>query len=418
MKLGFSKKIWLFLIGSFAYGLGQAFMMLFLNFYLKSLGLDDSHTGLVNALPAFTSAALSIPAVLLSRRFGEVRTMKLGTIIGLSGILCITFANGPLVALVGSFLQGIGSAFIMVATSPFMAKESTPSNRVTLFSIQMALSTGAGFLGNLIGGSVPQWYGHFTGSGVDSVPALRTALIVATVFQLMGLFSVLLIENDEEIVHTPGQKRPGFQVENKRFMFFLVASGMPVGIGAGLTIPYLNIFIEGKFGIDFQTLGSLFGWTSLATAATVLIQPYLVRRLGHLRTGLMVEIASLPFLALLGFSSHLWLVIIAMFTRGALMNATGPAYNTYAMEHLSKEDRPVYSALGMISWSTTWAIAASVSGFFRQMMGPARQQEAFQYLFAGTLIMYALSMLMRYVLLYLPYKRQMVHTLEESSWTN
>lgn len=414
MKLGFSRKIWLFLIGSFVHGLGQAFMMLFLNFYLASLGLKDSYTGLVNALPAFTSAALSIPAVYLSRRFGEVRTIKLGSIIGLTGIAIIAFANGPLVALIGSFFQGIGSAFIMVANSPFMAKETDDSNRVTLFAVQMALMTGAGFLGNVMGGWIPQWYSTATGAAVNSLPALRAALIGAALFQLIGLISILAIPNDADIVNAPGDKL-AFRVENKRLMFLLVASAMPVGIGAGLTIPYLNLFIEGKFGIDFKTLGSLFGWTSLATAVTVLVQPYLVRKLGHLKTGLAVEVTSLPFLAMLAYSPYLWMVIVAMFTRGALMNATGPAYNTYAMEHLSKADRPVYSALSMISWSTTWAIAASISGFFRQAMGPEKLMEAFNYLFAGTLVMYALSMLLKYLWLYRPDKARR-EAVKEIAW--
>lgn len=417
MKLGFSRKIWLFLIGSFVHGLGQAFMMLFLNFYLASLGLKDSYTGLVNALPAFTSAALSIPAVYLSRQFGEVRTIKLGSIIGLSGIVTIALASGPLVALIGSLLQGIGSAFIMVANSPFMAKETTESNRVTLFSVQMALMTGAGFLGNVLGGWIPQWYSASTGAPVNSLPALRAALLGAAVFQLIGLMSILLIPNDTALVNSPGERMNRFVVENKRLMFILIGSSLPIGLGAGLTIPYLNLFIESKFGIDFKTLGSLFGWTSLATAATVLVQPYLVKKLGHLKTGLTVEVASLPFLAMLAFSPLFSLVIIAMFTRGALMNATGPAYNTYAMEHLSPSDRPVYSALNMISWSTTWAIAASFSGIFRQVMGEAREVEAFHYLFAGTLFLYALSMLLKYIWLYRPDKARRLAAME-NSWTS
>ena len=97
------------------------------------------------------------------------------------------------------------------------------------------------------------------------------------------------------------------------------------------------------------------------------------------------------------------------------MNATGPAYNTYAMEHLSKADRPVYSALNMISWSGTWALAASLSGVFRQVMGEARQIEAFHYLFAGTLVMYALSMFLKYIWLYRPDKARREAT-KEVAW--
>jgi hypothetical protein len=75
------------------------------------------------------------------------------------------------------------------------------------------------------------------------------------------------------------------------------------------------------------------------------------------------------------------------------------------MEHLSLADRPVYTALNNMSWSVTWAVAATVSGIFRQYMGPALRVEAFHYLFAGTMLAYGLSMFLKYIWLYLPDKR-------------
>ena len=100
---------------------------------------------------------------------------------------------------------------------------------------------------------------------------------------------------------------------------------MLVGLGAGATIPYLNLFIEGKFHISYASLGSIFAWTSLATAVTVLIQPALVKWLGQLRAVLVVQMSSLPFLAMLGFSPFIcnlrslisiWIAVDALNTKG------------------------------------------------------------------------------------------------------
>ena len=137
--------------------------------------------------------------------------------------------------------------------------------------------------------------------------------------------------------------------------------------------------------------------SSLATAATALLQPLLVRRMGQLQAVLLVQACSLPFLAVLGFAPQLWMVTAALFTRGALMNAAGPVYSAYAMTALPEEDRPMYSAVNLIAWDLGWAISSILSGVVR---GALPFTTAFNALFAWTLLMYAASVLAIYLGLY------------------
>lgn len=148
-------------------------------------------------------------------------------------------------------------------------------------------------------------------------------------------------------------------------MIRLVAPNVLVGLGAGATIPFLNAFIEGKFGVDYAGLGTLFAWMSLATAATALLQPLLVRRLGQLTAVLVVQAASLPFLAVLGYAPQFWMVSAALLTRGALMNAAGPVYTAYAMSALPEEDRPMSSGVNLIAWDAGWAVSSLMSRVVR-----------------------------------------------------
>lgn len=407
MNWKFPRRIWLFLAASFSFGLGQAFTMLFLNFYLRALGLDASLQGLINAMPAFISALMSIPAVLVTRRFGEVKTLKLGIGLGFVGIGMLAIANGAPLALAGSLVQGIGSALMMVASSPFMAAETSEENRVPLFSLQMALSTGAGFLGNILGGQVPSLYARYASVSSDSLPAIRAAIIVAVIFQLGGMIPAFMISSSNRKAPVPYKRMEAFRIEDKKLMGKLILPNILVGLGAGATIPYLNLFIEAKFSINYSQLGSLFGWTSLATAATVLIQPRLVRRMGQIRAVVAVQTASLPFLFLLGFSPAFSLVVLSLFTRGALMNAAGPVFSAFAMSQLPDGDRPMFAALNSMSWNIGWAVAATLSGVFRSFFGPAGLLDAFRWLFVWTILMYALSMLMTYLFL-VPRRQKMI----------
>lgn len=401
MNWRFSNQIWLYLTSAFTFGLSQAFMMLFLNFYLKALGLGTQWQGILNALPAITLALLSLPAVALARRISNAHTLKIGAALGLLGTLLITLAPGAALIVVGALFQGAGSALTVVSSTPFMANNSDEKNRVTLFSVQSAMFTAAGFVGNIVGGRIPELYAAANNVPVHGVEALRTALLVATGLQVLGLIPVLFLRPS-------GKTRPegrSFAVKDKRTMARLVLPNILVGLGAGATIPFLNVFVEGKFNIDYASLGSLFAWTSLATAATALLQPLLVKKMGQVQAVLVVQAASLPFLAMLGFAPHLWMVTAAMFTRGALMNAAGPVYSAYAMSSLPEEDRQMYSAVNTIAWDLGWAASSIGSGVVR---GWLPFSTAFNLLFAWTLLMYLGSVVAIYLGLYRRAPRQPV----------
>ncbi len=398
MNWRFSRQVWLYLASVFSFGLAQAFLVLFLNFYLRALGLGAEWQGFMNALPALTLVCLSLPAVALARRISNAHTIKIGVALSLLGTLLLALAGGaglPVVAgvVVGALVQGSGAALLIVAGSPFMANNSTDENRVTLFSVQSALMTGAGFLGNLLGGRIPELYAAATATEPAGLGALRAALLVATALQLLGLVPVLALKPSGK----SSQTGRSFAVQDWGTMGRLVAPNLLVGLGAGATIPFLNIYIEGRFQVSYASLGLLFAWASLATAATALLQPLLVRRLGQLPAVLLVQASSLPFLALLGFAPQLWLVTIALFTRGALMNAAGPVYGAYAMSALPENDRPMYSAVNVIAWDLGWAASSMLSGVVR---GQLPFGTAFNVLFGWTLAMYAASVLAIYLGLY------------------
>ncbi|WP_291424444.1 MFS transporter [Deinococcus sp.] len=395
MTWKFSRQVWLYLMSAFSFGLSQAFLSLFLNFYLRALGLGAEWQGFLNALPALTLALLSLPAVALARRISNAHTLKIGAALTVLGTLLLALSHGPELVVAASLLTGAGAALSVVAGSPFMANNSDEESRVTLFSVQSALMTGAGFLGNLIGGRVPDTYAALTHTSAHGVEALRTALLVAAGIEFLGLIPVLFLR-------PTGKTRPGgrsFAIKDKATMARLVLPNILVGLGAGASIPFLNVYIEGRFHTDYASLGSLFAWTSLATAATSLLQPLLVQRLGQLQAVLVVQASSLPFLALLGFAPQLWMVVLALFTRGALMNAAGPVYGAYAMTALPEEDRPMYSAVNTIAWDAGWALSSVLSGVVRAQLPFTL---AFNVLFGWTLVLYAASVTAIYLGLYRP----------------
>ncbi|MDO4264756.1 MAG: MFS transporter, partial [Deinococcus sp.] len=135
----YSRQVGLFLAASFSFGLSQAFVMLFLNFYLRALGLGPEWQGIINALPALTLAAVSLPLVVLARRLSNARVLQLGAVLSVLGLTLLALAPGAAMAVAGALLQGVGSAALAVSGAPFMANNSTEKTRVGLFTLQSAL---------------------------------------------------------------------------------------------------------------------------------------------------------------------------------------------------------------------------------------------------------------------------------------
>ena len=384
MHWKFSRPALLFLLTSFTFGMGAAQLYLYLNFYLVALEVPPHLQGLINALPSLAFIVTALPGAVLSSRIGLTRTLQLGGLLTFLGLLGIALSTSTLSIALSVLLEGAGAALIGVASAPFMTRHSNDNTRVSLFSLQLALITGAGFLGNLLGGLIPQFYADAVGVPVQSVAAVRVALLCGAVFQLLSLIPTLFMvsaRGEKPLTRHSRLEQPG------KVLVFILPT-LLLGLGAGLTIPYINLFIEGKFGVSYSSLGALFAWTSLTTAAAALIQPKLVQKFGEVRTVLLVQGASLPFLAILGFSPSLLLVSSSLFIRGALANAASPVYSAYTMRQLSEADRGIFAALSPMAWSGAFALSNLLSGWIRSRLPFS---SAFDLLFTLTLLFYVAS---------------------------
>lgn len=355
------------LAGSFFWGMGGSLNWLFLNFHLEALGFSKSLIGYANATPAIAAVLFSLPLAFLIPRLGYAKSIMLGGMLAILGVLGV--ASGVAV-FVGLFLSGAGQLFVMGSVAPLLARLVSSDQQVKVFSWQGALGTGSGFLGSLIGGVLP------------SVIGREWVMYGVAISFLLATLCVWGLQN------APGSAER-FAFKNPRSWLLLLLPQAIISLGAGLTMPFLNLYLQGKFNLDYAAVGGLFAFSALATMATMLVQPWLVQRLGKVGAIVFVQAASLPFLVILAWVSWLPLVTVALFVRGALMNAAGPVYTSLAMDYLDEEERSGFLLVEGTVWQLGWAGAAAVSGRVQQAMGIG----GFDYLFGAMLVLYVASIL-------------------------
>ncbi len=369
---GFGRDARMFLLTTLAVGSATAIYWIDFNLYLQALGIDRSGIGFMMALSQITGVLAVFPAVAISDRIG--RRAVLAAAVALIAIAFGSFLSGSLpVLIVGIALYGVGSQAMGVVQIPYMAERTAPEHRTEFFSAMFALQSGTSIVATIAGGTFATQIAQSFGLG-PSVGPYQVLLIAMFGLAAIGLLTVFLLADDrpgegQRLAGGAGGGRFGLHISDRGRFFRLLLPGFLTSLGAGQLIPYLNIFIKGKFGLDLASVNVVFALTSLGTAVAILIQPALAKRFGKIGSIVLVQASSIPFLAVLGFSPILLTVVGAMAIRNSLMNAGSPIFDTFAMEHVSPAERGTVAGAMTLLWALGWSIAGPFYGVVQGVFG-------------------------------------------------
>ena len=395
---GFERDARIFLLATCVYGVTLSLWWVDFNLYLASLHFDAAFIGLVATAGSAAGAVAAFPASLLSDRIGR-RLVLVGatglSAVGVVGLLIV--GSSPAVVLCAALIGAANQSFFVVQ-SPFMTEHSHADHRSELFSLQGAISTGVNVVAALAGGAIAVLAARLGGFSEGDPAAYRVLLVLMLAASLVATAVLMSVADDrprarrrdwltlegrpgipwsgEPLAARPdlaGRRSPiriGLPRISDRVTFArLILPGFLISLGAGQVIPFLNLFVQGKFGLDLASLNAVFALTSLGTTLAILFQPALARRVGKIGSVVLVQAASIPFLAVLGFSPILWTVIGSMAIRNSLMNAGNPIFNAFAMERLPARERATYAAAASLAWSLGWVIAGPWYSLLQATLG-------------------------------------------------
>ena len=145
-----------------------------------------------------------------------------------------------------------------------------------------------------------------------------------------------------------------------------------ISIGAGLTIPFVNLFFNSVFGFsssNFSLLGSI---TAILVFVFSLLVPTLRKKYGYWATIVVVQSFAILFLIIMSltelYAAHsyaLFIAILAYILRQPLMHMAHPASNELMMNYVGKKNQELISALSSSLWSASWFISAKIFEWFR-----------------------------------------------------
>jgi MFS family permease len=357
--------------------------------HLKDRGFSEAVVGDVEGALALSAAVVCLVLPPLVASVGYRRLMIVsGLLLGLARF-GQAFAPGALAIVALGLVYGVGDGGMQTLSTAFLSENAGPANKTSLFTADFVVRIAAVVAGSLAGGVAPVLLAPLTGE----IGAYQATIVAAALLMAGSAVYAGRIEDTRRSTHGlfgawVGTLR-GFRSWER--VARLLVPHVIVSTGAGLVMPFVALFLRHQVGATVTEIGVIQAVSSVAMAVAALYTPRLARRIGLVGTIVATELASLPFLVAIPFSTSLPVVAALFWVRGMLMNMSWPIYNQLSMEGLPAHDKPLVAGWVRFGWSVAWLVGSAVGG---RMMAHSYTTPYFY-----TAALYALGALATYALL-------------------
>lgn len=431
----FQRNARLYLINSAISGVTAGILLVLYNLYLVSLGYGADFVGFVLFAGTIGAGLAIFPAGVCVDRFsGKAILIWSNLLIGVAGAGQILLRQ-PVPLLVSGFAAGVGLAFVLVINAPFLTLNSTPEERPRLFSINISLGLVTLVVGEILGGALPAWFRtiwwlmaplpSWAAKLLASQPEARSyqlALLFAGIIAVPSLIPLFMMrgtrpsgagsgadannsrvtvgtsgisigqEGEHSNASVPGQEAlegeasvPTLHPLNPRRyeirhlrksllrspFFSLMLVYALTGLGAGLFIPYFNIYFVKHLGASSVLFGFIDGGANTITALLTLAGPWLAERLGRVNAVALTRLASLPLLLTIGLTGILPLAAGLYLFRQGLMDMAAGVLQVFSMEAVPERYRGLANSSYQAAFQVPWALAAPAGGLIIVHLGYA-----------------------------------------------
>lgn len=340
--------------------------MVVFNLYLLRLGYGPEFIGAVIGVGSLAAAVVCLPVGVLGRRWGLRRTIAIGMGILLAGLSLLLLVELVPAAwrsswiLFTSTLSSSGAAPLVVAGIPFLMASTGTEERGLVFSLLNAVLVLPGFLGNLVGGTLPGLFSRLLGVSLDDPAPYWASLIVPAIGYLAMLLVFLATREvrigEPEASRVRGRASPT-QLIVIMALFYLLRSG-----GQGAVLSFFNVYLDASLHQSASLIGLLLAVAQLVAFPMSLVAPLLLARWGTFRSVIVGSIGIIVVLLLFGMIPRWWAAGAGLLCIGVANALFSPAFYIYQMETVSPEWRAVMSGAVWMGFHLGYSLTGFAGG--------------------------------------------------------
>ena len=364
----------LFLLEFFLSMIHVAFILI-LNIYLRKQAFSDPEIASFNSLRFVGALAFALPLGIYIRGRRLKPFFKIASLmVPLTSIMIIEaihYSITPLIQL-SFMLWGIGMMLMRVCSLPFIIRHTTNENS----SEALSLSASTWSLSTMVSGLIISVLGWI--SKIKLIPELIIfdEYAILWTITLIGSLSFIFPQKMNEDSNINKENRPGIFSLHKTYdwskIFKAISPLILISIGAGLTIPFVNLFFNSIFDFNSSDFSLLSSITAMLVFTFSLLVPTLRKKYGYWMTIVFVQTFAILCLVIMSlteiYASYPCAVTIAVTAyifRQPLMHMAHPASNELMMNYVGKNNQELISALSSSLWSASWFISAKLFEWLR-----------------------------------------------------
>ena len=291
-------------------------------------------------------------------------------------------------------LWGVVFTLFQVSSLPYVMRNTSVANQSHAISLNYATHS----FGTILSGIMIFGFGQFMREMDEGV-----ILLFISALGFVGVYYLLKMKVDVVI---PVKKGLQWKSYDWGLLLKAIVPTIIIAIGAGLTIPFINLFFFHNFQIDSKGFAVIGGVASILVAFLALLVPNVKNKLGFKKGITYTQtIAVLALIALATtefFASYWWalpVAVLCFWVRTPLMNMAAPMTSELTMNYVGKKNQEMLSAIMAAIWSGSWFFSSQI---FRHLKAEGLP---YAYIFYITAVLYGFGVFM-YYLLVLDYERR------------
>jgi MFS family permease len=344
----------------FAYGA----LSVVLVFYLTSLGLSTSQTGLLLTLTLVGDTVVSLYLTTRADRIGRRRMLIVGAI--------LMAAAGLAFASTRNFVFLIAAGTIGVISpsgnevGPFLSIEQAALShvvpdrtRTTVFAWYTLAGSIATAAGSLAGGTLS----HLLQQGV--MAPVESYRVVVLLYAVLGVVLALLFIGLSPAAEVSVPGAGSFGIGRSREVVLKLSGLFALDSFAGgfVVQGFAAYWFYLRFGVNPGTLGVIFFWANALAGVSALLASRLASRFGLVRTMVFTHLPSNILLILVPLMPNLPLATLVLLARFSISQMDVPTRQSYVMAVVGPGERSAAGGITGVARTLGAALAPVFAGF-------------------------------------------------------